>query len=62
MENGFALCGHHDDKISWDQCEIDLENRGNFVELVHFRAETDIDLKKYLDNAPKNAHYTFKTS
>lgn len=59
-KQGLALCGHRDDKILWDD-ELDLENHGNFIELVRFRAETDMVLAKHLMNAPKNAHYTSKT-
>lgn len=32
-------------------------NRGNFIELLEFRASTDPVLKKYLDTCPKNASY-----
>ena len=36
-------------------------NLGNFIAIVHFRAETDETLKEYLQNAPRNAKYTSKT-
>ena len=58
-KQGLALCGHHDDKILWnEQDEFHFEKHGNFIELVCFRAETDEVLNKYLH---KNAHYTYKT-
>ena len=52
-KQGLALCGHHDDKIEWEESELDLENRGNFIELVRFRAETDMVLNRHLYSAPK---------
>ena len=58
-KQGLALCGHHDDKILWnEQDELDFENHGNFIELVRIRAETDEVLNKHLQNAPQNTHYT----
>ena len=60
-KQGLALCGHHNDKISWnEQNELDFENHGNFIELVCFMAETDGILNKHLQNAPKNVHYSSK--
>ena len=36
-------------------------HQGNFIELVHFRAETDEVLADHLQSAPRNALYTSKT-
>ena len=59
-KQGLAFRGHRDDQVEWQE-QIDHENRGNFVEMVKFRAETDEALRKHLQNAPKNAQYTSKT-
>ncbi len=59
-KQGLAFRGHRDDRIEWEE-QGDHDNRGNFVELVRFRAETDETLLKHLQNAPKNARYTSKT-
>ncbi len=56
-KQGLAFRGHRDDRIEWEE-QGDHDNRGNFVELVRFRAETDETLLKHLQNAPKNARYT----
>ena len=58
-KQGLAFRGHGDDKIVL----IDQEsnNPGNFIELVHFRAETATVLARHLKNAPKNAKYMSKT-
>ncbi len=60
---GLALRGHRDDHIDWseDQEDHDAQNRGNFIELVRFRAETDGVLHAHLQYAPRNARYTSKT-
>ena len=58
---GLALCGHRDDHIDWIEEEQGTNNRGNFIELVCFRAETDAILRKHLESAPRNALYTSKT-
>ena len=62
-KQGLALRGHRDDGIDLIEEEDDKvsENYGNFLELVHFRAETDAALRKHLEHAPKNALYTSKT-
>ena len=62
-KQGLALRGHRDDRIDLIEEEDDKvsENYGNFLELVHFRAETDAALRKHLEHAPKNALYTSKT-
>ena len=52
-KQGFALRGHRDDKINWEEYSGNL---GNFLELVHFRAETDEVLRKHLQYGPKNAN------
>lgn len=59
---GLTLRGHRDDHIDWSegQEDHDAHNCGNFIELVRFRAETDDVLRKHLQNAPRNACYTFK--
>ena len=60
-KQGLALCGHHGDKIVWnEQDELDFKNHGNFIELVHFMAETNEVLDEHLQNVPKNAHYNPK--
>ena len=62
MKQGLAFRGHRDDKISFaEQGDQGYHNPGNFIELVHFRAETDSTLEKYLNKAPLNAKYTSKT-
>jgi len=53
---GISLRGHRD-----DSSQSDLDKRGNFLELVEFRAKTDHVLAKHLEEAPKNATYTSKT-
>ena len=60
------LCGKQglalrDDHISWEEEDDESANEGNFIELVRFRAETDENLKKHLQKAPRNARYTSKT-
>ena len=56
-KKGLALCGHHDDKLLWnEQDELDFENHGNFIELVSFRAETDEVLNKHLFRFPPKMH------
>ena len=52
-KQGIALCGHHDDKISWTEEDDAHSNEGNFVELVRFRAETDPVLAQHLANPHK---------
>lgn len=61
-KQGLAFRGHRDDQIEWqEQADQEIDNQGNFVEMVRFRAETDAILSKHLENAPKNAQYTSKT-
>jgi hypothetical protein len=57
-KQGFALRGHRDDKIEWEDFD---GNHGNFLELLHFRAETDDNLRRHLQRAPSNAKMTSKT-
>ena len=38
-----------------------IQMKGNFVELVRFRAETDPILVQHLAKSPCNAQYTSKT-
>ena len=55
-KQGIALRGHRDDHIMWtNDEELEAENEGNFIELVHFRAETDDVLRRHLNNVPRNA-------
>ena len=58
---GLAFRGHRDDHVSWEVLEGSSSNQGNFIELVHFRAETDHVLSNHLQNSPASAHYTSKT-
>ena len=58
---GLALRGHRDDKIVWSDISDEHPNEGNFVQLVRFRAETDLILAQILVNSPRNARYTSKT-
>ena len=63
-KQGLAFRGHRDDKfLLTEEGESDqgLENQGNFLEPVRFRAETDTVLAGHLKNALKNAQYTSKT-
>ena len=60
-KQGLALRGHRDDNIVWtNEGEIESDNRGNFIELVRFRAESDEVLRHHLQSAPRNAIYTSK--
>ena len=60
-KQGIAFRGHRDDQIIFtDEEESEAENEDNFIELVRFRAETDV-LRNHLQRAPKNAQYTSKT-
>ena len=60
MLRGLPLRGHRDDRIDFGQGSI-YSNQGNFIDLVHFRAETDEVLADHLQSAPRNALYTSKT-
>jgi len=53
---GISLRGHRDDATASPN-----GNRGNFIELVEFRAKTDDVLATHLKKAPMNASYTSKT-
>jgi hypothetical protein len=46
------LCGRQNLALRGHQ-----EDRGNFMSLLKYRAETDQALAKHLDQAPKNATY-----
>ena len=50
---GLSLRGHR-------ETATEDGNKGNFLELVAFRARTDALLASHLKNAPKNARYTSK--
>ncbi len=56
-KQGLAFRGHRDDKIDWEDFNQETGNQGNFIEMVHFRAETDSVLQKYLEHVPRNAQY-----
>lgn len=58
-KQGLPLGGHRDDCVDFEHGNAD-SNQGNFIELVHFRAETDEVLGNHLKNAPRNALYTSK--
>ena len=55
-KQGLPFRGHRDDYTATES-----ENKGNFCELVQFRAKTDNVLQNYLEKAPRNAVYTSKT-
>ena len=55
-KQGLPFRGHRDDYTATES-----ENKGNFSELVQFRAKTDNVLQNYLEKAPRNAVYTSKT-
>ena len=59
-KQGLPLRRHRDDRIDFGQGSI-YSNQGNFIELVHFRAETDEVLADHRQSAPRNALYTLKT-
>lgn len=47
---------------SYGETKESLKQRmKDFIELVRFRAETDVILHRHLKDAPKNARYTSKT-
>lgn len=58
-KQSLPLRGHRDDGVSFEQGSVP-SNQGNFIELVHFRAETDEVLANHFKNAPRNALYTSK--
>ena len=49
-KQGLAFRGHRDDSTAPEST-----NRGNFIDLVKFRAETNDVLHTYLETAPRNA-------
>ena len=55
-KQGLPFRGHRDDYTSSES-----DNKGNFIELVQFRSETDEVLRTYLQAAPRNTLYTSKT-
>ena len=59
-KQGLPLRGHRDDGVNFEHVSAD-SNQGNFLELVHFRSETDEVLASHLKHAPRNALYTSKT-
>ena len=52
-KQGLSFRGHRDDYTA-----TDCDNKGNFMELIQFRAQTDEVL---CTHAPRNAVYTSKT-
>ncbi len=60
-KQGLALRGHRDHQVNWKDENQRCSNEGNFIQLVRFRAETDLALADHLDNSPRNATYTSKT-
>ena len=55
-KQGITLHVPRDDHIMWtNDEELEAENEGNFIELVRLQAETDDVLRRYLNNAPRNA-------
>ena len=50
-KHGLPLHGHRDDCIGFQHGSAD-SNQGNFIELVHFRAETDEVLANHLKMHP----------
>lgn len=59
---GITFRGHCDDQIIFTNEEVsEAENEGNIIELVRFRAETDVVLCNHLQRAPKSTRYTSKT-
>ena len=57
---GIALRGHRDDSLAVS--ENPESNHGNFLALLHFRAQAgDLVLKEHLSSASGNALYTSKT-
>lgn len=55
-KQGLPFRGHRDDYTASEE-----DNKGNFIELVQFRAKTDEVLHSHLEKAPRNAVYTSKT-
>ena len=55
-KQGLSFRGHRDDYTA-----TEFDNKGNFIELVQLRSETDQVLRDYLEHAPRNAVYTSKT-
>ena len=62
-KQGTALRGHRDDGV-WrvdDDDDVEVNNQGNFIELVKFRSRSDPVLADHLNTMPSNARYTSKT-
>ena len=57
-KQGFALRGHRDDKVNQKEYS---GSQGIFLELVHFRAETDEVLRKHIQFGLQNEKYTSRT-
>ena len=61
-KQGIACHGHQDDCLNWEDANEDSSsNQGNFIEFVHFRAETNEVLSRHLLKSPCKAHYSSKT-
>lgn len=54
-KQGLPFRSHRDDYSASED-----DNKGNFIELVQFRAKTDEVLRSHLEKAPRNAMYTSK--
>ena len=55
-KQGISFRGHRDDATTDAS-----SNRGNFIALLEFRANTDSVLANFIEKAPKNARSTSKT-
>ena len=55
-KQGLPFRSHRDDYSASED-----DNKGNFIELVQFRAKTDEVLRSHLEKAPRNAMYTSET-
>ena len=55
-KQGISFRGHRDDATTSDPT-----NRGNFISLLRFRAQSDDVLRRFIESAPKNSTYTSKT-
>ena len=54
-KQGISFRGHRDDTTATESA-----NRGNFISLVKFRAQTDDILRNFIEHAPKNGTYASK--
>lgn len=54
-KQGLSFRGHRDDYTA-----MELDNKGNFIELVQFRARIDEMLRTYIETAPGNTSKTIQ--